>query len=613
MVFRGSVARICLLSLLALVCAASVGGVYGCGHNNLDDYETIRLGDDWEEGTDNRTVGASLSVAGIHKLDVQFDSSMGTSTVDVDLTDENGAAVQNVSHEWSDDLMTLHLSGPFKFCETYTATVRAGSEDSHGISLEQDLPLTATTGSNPYDIDGGQLCTAEIAISPLYTYDLDGGIFPGESISTLSPHQEFYRNDVDTSGNFYFDASSSYDEGYGMVMLPALSSSGRAGAAKLFMFRERNPQTNAIVSKDYWLDIWDEMDVLSESAAASITYSILGSSSRELLGPFDAGDLNGDGARDLLMSEAIPLANGGVLQSVHLIAGPVATMGDIDLESASGGGVIVGSSSDVLTPFKSVGDVDGDGFDDLAAIRYGILSSGGSSYWQIWLLHGDADIDGLLSNPRMEKIDAYPARKIVDVDAGDVDGDGISDLMIVEVQRRYVAGKYRDVKPRVLIFFGGQDFDSLSMVTPDSELDFGSNYHCEVGLRVLGDVTGDGLEDIGVGINEYDLLDRPMTSKIYLFAGRDPWSDGYYMDSNVVANSNLTINATDYGEIHWKDDLRDPKIGDINNDGYYDFKVEVEDGSDYFVYWFLGRNAYSSTGWKRDLDDASCRWTFSAE
>ncbi|MCK6530837.1 FG-GAP-like repeat-containing protein, partial [Myxococcota bacterium] len=176
--------------------------------------------------------------------------------------------------------------------------------------------------------------------------------------------------------------------------------------------------------------------------------------------PRVAGDVDGDGLDDLLTESG-------------LYAGPALT----------GDGPV--AWSDDGNPLLAAGDLNGDGYADLVLLD------------QAWATEPDPDLISVFHGPVAGSLDDAPAdgRRILEdglaaeyrwTAPGDVDGDGLGDLVI---PRDWGAGAWLLRGPLT-----GEE-----VAAPDAELDLGCP-DCESGpvALTLGDVDGDGLADIAL-------------------------------------------------------------------------------------------------------------------
>ncbi len=142
-----------------------------------------------------------------------------------------------------------------------------------------------------------------------------------------------------------------------------------------------------------------------------------------------AGDVDADGNDDVLVGAHRNDTDGEDAGRAYLAYGPV--YGDLDLASADA--VLHGAAAGDHAGWSvaSAGDTNGDGFDDLLISAYGV-DEAGSSAGAVYLLYGP--VTGAIP------LDSADARFLGEADndyaghghpdAGDVNGDGFSDLLI---------------------------------------------------------------------------------------------------------------------------------------------------------------------------------------
>ncbi|MDP2313574.1 MAG: MopE-related protein [Pseudomonadota bacterium] len=162
--------------------------------------------------------------------------------------------------------------------------------------------------------------------------------------------------------------------------------------------------------------------LLSDSAA---DVTITGTSIEAFAQVMATGDIDGDGARDLVIPSYLG-ADGG---AVRVFATPLT--GALDQDDATA--FIAGSDSERLGyAVVSPGDVDGDGTDDLLIGAYGHDTGGMSSVGAAYLFLGP--LDGLLTTAEADatllgQSQSDNTGQSVAA-AGDQDGDGLPDLLV---------------------------------------------------------------------------------------------------------------------------------------------------------------------------------------
>lgn len=190
------------------------------------------------------------------------------------------------------------------------------------------------------------------------------------------------------------------------------------------------------------------------------------------------GDINGDGFDDLVIE-----GNGFYY---YINVGSI----DYHWETAPRSFIVFGhdtywavEQSSYFAGLTGVGDVNGDGFDDVA-FEPGIVVFGSAEG-----LPADADIPGLGASRAVHLTGATLASTSA---AGDVNGDGIDDLLV-----RSTAGD-------AYVVFGKAG--GLGASVDVSALDGSDGFKLDAGavitsVAAAGDVNGDGLDDIVVGVS----------------------------------------------------------------------------------------------------------------
>ena len=213
------------------------------------------------------------------------------------------------------------------------------------------------------------------------------------------------------------------------------------------------------------------------------------------------GDLNGDGHDDFVVGASDPDASSAPGRVYVFFGGPAADANQ-DLVLTDGG-----PHNRYATALAGAGDLNGDGYPDLAVGAFTALSNQGRAYVYFGGPGMDSLVDLVLSGST--SIDEFG----VSLDGpGDVNGDGFDDLL---VGARYTP----DIGPergRMSIFFGGPNLDAQ----PDLVI-AGQESREQFGLTVsrAGDLNGDGQRDFLVGAPYNSSVDHQAGRVYGLFGG----------------------------------------------------------------------------------------------
>ncbi len=321
------------------------------------------------------------------------------------------------------------------------------------------------------------------------------------------------------------------------------------------------------------------------------------------------GDINGDGYDDLAVG-APSYDQNGLLGKMYIILGGEDrfsvnfTVADADASYLSeGAGDFFG------TGITSGGDLNGDDIDDMvvgANFRsQGSLSMVGKLYvifgrtdgWERNVSIADADAS-YLGEENYQYVGGY------NVGGGDVNGDGYCDILL-GVPYTNVIGSYQG---RVYVVMGrsGEWGQNLSLSGAEVSIDgedsgdyFGMNLGC------MGDVNGDGLDDMIFGADRHD---TPVVGggKAYLLLGRTTgWDSIETLDDVDATFSGSSISG------HLGSSI---SLVDIDMDGLTDVFIGAEyeefEGQRYGrVYLFMGR----TSGWSHDMAPGTSDASFLAE
>ena len=255
-----------------------------------------------------------------------------------------------------------------------------------------------------------------------------------------------------------------------------------------------------------------------------------------------------------------------------------------------------------------LGDINGDGFDDIATATQDNAVHG-SVTGRIWIFLGKAS--GWSRDVAMSSADASLASGDTDgkwgqaiAPVGDVNGDGLDDF-VVGISTNNEMGAYAG---KVYLFLGRQTGWRLGMDLADADASFRGEREQEGAGRYVsgaGDVNGDGYDDFLIGAPSNDET-NDLAGKCYLILGRaSPWSRDVHLSK---------ANASFRGERYDSELGPVAAAGDVNGDGYDDFLLlappdKETDGDMGQVYLILGK----ATGWARNVSAGAADASFHGE
>jgi len=259
---------------------------------------------------------------------------------------------------------------------------------------------------------------------------------------------------------------------------------------------------------------------------------------------------------------------------------------EVDLSSLDGNNGVIffgeATADRVGYSASSAGDVNGDGIDDLIIGAYSADPSGSFS-GRTYVVFGSAD--GLASPFKLSTLDGSNGFAIdgeggsdlsgISVSgAGDINGDGIDDLIIgaigVDVGGNESAGR------SYVVFGSGGGFpDPLDLSTIDGTNGFllnGAAADDDSGLPVgaAGDLNGDGIDDLIIGAVPSSPGGNPEAGRVYVVFGSNSGLPNPFNLATIDGTNGIVINGASAG-----DDTGQSLdgAGDVNGDGTDDLII----------------------------------------
>jgi hypothetical protein len=289
-----------------------------------------------------------------------------------------------------------------------------------------------------------------------------------------------------------------------------------------------------------------------------------------------AGDVNGDGFSDLVVG-AEYYANGQAAEGgAFLYLGSASGLST----SSNWTGESNQASARYGAPVGSAGDINGDGYSDVIVGAH-YFDNNEIDEGRAYLYLGSSS--GLSAMPNWtgesDQDDAYYGFSAGT--AGDVDGDGYSDVVV----GAYFFDNGESDEGKVFLYRGSAATLSTSTSWTGESDQMDASYGTSVSSA--GDVNGDGYSDVIVGARNF-ANGEPEEGRAYVYLGT---SSGLSTTASWTAES-------DYGYVNYGGDVS--TAGDVNGDGYSDIIVgasnfnngEAEEGQ---AFLYLGSSSGLST------------------
>jgi hypothetical protein len=299
-----------------------------------------------------------------------------------------------------------------------------------------------------------------------------------------------------------------------------------------------------------------------------------------------AGDVNGDGFSDLLVSAyAFDVAqenDGKVLLYLGAAAGLSTTPAWTGTSAQNNAQFGIGMGP--------AGDVNGDGYSDVI-IGAGLYDNGQTNEGRAFVYMGSASGLASISATTVESDQSAAGLGASLASAGDVNGDGYSDVI---VGAPYYDNGESDEGGAFVYMGSAMGLSTTAAWTSESNA---IDAHFGQSVATAGDVNGDGFSDVIVGAEQYTLA-----GAAFVFLGSG---------SGLAANASwMAIGQQNLGEFG----RSVASAGDVNGDGFGDVIVGANAqplGGRAFVYFGSASGLAASANWSAQSDQGLSHFGFS--
>ncbi len=310
-----------------------------------------------------------------------------------------------------------------------------------------------------------------------------------------------------------------------------------------------------------------------------------------------AGDINSDGFNDILIGTRFGDRPDGTASGAGrgyvIFGGPdIGPQIDLrDLDGSNGFAIYGVDEGDFIgRALSNAGDLNGDGFDDImVASRFADgPNNDRPDTGETYIIFGGNQFDAPINLATLDGNNGFTIfgreagdQSGRDVHAGDINGDGVDDLLI----GAFSADGPNNERPEAgetYVIFGGSDFTfDAEMDLANLELDgtngftvFGSKAGDRSGRspRSAGDLNGDGYNDLLIGAPQADDDDEEAAGETYLVYG-GPTFNATVDLAEIDGTNGIRILGINAGDLSGR---ALSNAGDINGDGLDDMIIGAQ-------------------------------------
>ena len=269
-------------------------------------------------------------------------------------------------------------------------------------------------------------------------------------------------------------------------------------------------------------------------------------------------DLDADGLHDLILSSPFDKCNGTDAGAVHLIS-TLGSSGPTGIDAASRGMMVMGEGAgDSAGLSFAIGDVDGDGQPDVL-VGAPHEGAGGSSAGAAYVALGPISMTSSLATAHVKLVGEDADTLAGSATAvADVDGDGVNDLMVGAAGD---SEAHSEAGAVYLVF--GPVTGTIDLAAADAKL-LGDNASAAAGSALaVADTDGDGVAEIIVGAPQtYQGGTTVAAGAVYVV-------DGTAKGATALANAGAILEGENSGDGAGCS----LAAGDIEGDGYSDLLI----------------------------------------